>query len=258
MRREKDIKRFMKKQYAKVARKGDSCCSSDFGPSNPIEQAKAIGYSQQEIRSVPEEAVMGMGCANPIALAELKDGETVLDLGCGGGFDAFLAAHKVGQKGKVIGIDMTPEMIKKAAENAVKGNYRNVEFKLGEIENLPLEDSCVDVAISNCVINHSPDKLATFKEVFRVLKPSGRILMADLVTEEEFAEDVLDGLDKVWAEWIAGAVGKQEYLNTVREAGFRNVAIAAEKLFSMSEMDDRLKGKIISIQVKAYKSGRQE
>jgi SAM-dependent methyltransferase len=114
------------------------------------------------------------------------------------------------------------------------------------------------VAISNCVINHSPDKLATFKEVIRVLKPSGRILIADLVTEGEFAEDVLDGLDKVWAEWIAGAMGMQEYLNTVREAGFRNVAIAAEKLFSMSEMDDRLKGKIISIQVKAYKSGRQE
>lgn len=251
MRREKDIKRFIKKQYAKVARKASQ--TSDFGVSNPIEQAKSTGYSEQEISSVPEEAVMGMGCGNPIELAELKDGETVLDLGCGGGLDAFLAANKVGQKGKVIGIDMTPEMIKKAAENAVKGNYRNVEFKLGEIENLPVEDSCVDVAISNCVINHSPDKLATFKEVFRVLKPSGRILIADLVTEGEFAEDVLDSMDKIWAEWIAGALGKQEYLNTVREAGFRNVAIAAEKLFSMSQMDDRLKGKIISIQVKAYK-----
>ena len=251
MRREKDIKRFIKKLYAKVARKASQ--TSDFGPSNPIEQSKSTGYSEQEISSVPEEAVMGMGCANPIALAELKDGETVLDLGCGGGLDAFLAANKVGQKGKVIGIDMTPEMIKKAAENAVKGNYRNVEFKLGEIENLPVEDSCVDVAISNCVINHSPDKLATFKEVFRVLKPGGRILIADLVTEGEFAEDVLDSMDKIWAEWIAGALGKQEYLNTVREAGFRNVAIAAENTFSMSEMDDRLKGKIISIQVKADK-----
>ena len=249
MKSERDSKKFMKDRYGKIARKQDSSCC----PSNPVEQAKAIGYSEQEIRSVPEGTVMGMGCGNPTALAELREGETVLDLGCGGGFDAFLAAQKVGEKGKVVGIDMTPEMIERATENTLKGSYQNVEFKLGEIENLPVDDDCIDVVISNCVINHSPDKLGTFKEVFRVLKPGGRILIADLVIEGEFIEDVLDSLDKVWAEWLAGALGKQEYLNAVREAGFRNVAIAAEKLFSMSEMDDRLKGKIISIQVQADK-----
>jgi len=249
MRREKDSKKFMKEQYAKVARKQDS----SYCPSNPIEQAEALGYSEQEISSVPEGAVMGMGCGNPTSLAELKEGETVLDLGCGGGFDAFLAVQKVGQSGRVIGVDMTSEMIKRAKENALKGNYQNVEFKLGEIENLPVDDDCIDVVISNCVINHSPDKLATFNEVFRVLKPNGRILVADVVTEGEFPEDVLHSLDKIWAEWIAGALGKKEYLKTIKKAGFRGVTVVAENPFSMSEMDKRLKGKIISIQVEARK-----
>lgn len=249
MKSERDSKKFMKDRYGKIARKQDSSCC----PSNPVEQAKAIGYSEQEIRSVPEGTVMGMGCGNPTALAELREGETVLDLGCGGGFDAFLAAQKVGEKGKVVGIDMTPEMIERATENTLKGSYQNVEFKLGEIENLPVDDDYIDVVISNCVINHSPDKLATFKEVFRVLKPNGRILVADLVTEGDFPEDVLRSLDKVWAEWITGALGKQQYLNTIKRAGFRDVTVAAENPFSMSEMDDGLKGRIISVQVKGHK-----
>jgi arsenite methyltransferase len=159
----------------------------------------------------------------------------------------------VGDKGRVIGVDMTPEMIQRAIENAIRGKYRNVEFKLGEMENLPIDDGSIDVVISNCVINHSPDKLATFKEILRVLKPGGRILISDLVAEEKFPEDILRSINKVWAEWIIGALGKVEYLSAIKEAGFKDVTIAAENTFSMSEMDNRLKGKIISIQVKAHK-----
>jgi SAM-dependent methyltransferase len=251
VKRKKDIKKLVKNQYAKIAREGGSCCSTCDRPFDPIERAKSIGYSDQEIGSVPETALMGLGCGNPTALAELKEGETVLDLGCGGGLDAFLAARKVGEKGKVIGVDMTTEMVEKARNNARKGDYKNVEFKLAEIENLPIDDNCIDVVISNCVINHCPDKLAVFREVFRVLKPNGRMLISDLVVEGEFSEDILQ--DKVWGQWIAGALAKQKYLHTIHKAGFRDVVIAGENPFYMSERDDRLKQKIISIQAEAYK-----
>jgi len=252
MKREKEIREFVKERYAEIASEGDSCCPSCACPPDLVEQAKSMGYSEQEIRSVPEGAVMGLGCGNPTALAELKEGETVLDLGSGGGLDVFLAARKVGEKGKVIGVDMTPEMLEKARENAKKGNHKNVEFRVGEIENLPVEDDSIDVVISNCVINLSPDKLATYKEAFRILKPNGRILISDLVTEGELPEDVRRSFE-AWAGCIAGALEKQEYLNTIKKAGFRDVTILAEHPLGEPGMDDRLTGKIISIQVKAYK-----
>jgi len=253
MRREKEVKEFVKERYAEIASKGDSCCPSCCAcPTDIVEQAKSMGYSERELRNVPEGAVMGLGCGNPTALAELKEGETVLDFGSGGGLDVFLAAQGVGEKGKVIGVDMTPEMVEKAGENARNGNYKNVEFRVGEIENLPVEDNSIDVIISNCVINLSPDKLATYKEAYRVLKPNGRILISDLVTEGELPEDVRRSFD-AWAECIAGAMEKQEYLNTIKKAGFRDVTIVAEHLFSEPGMDDGLAWKIISIQVKAYK-----
>jgi ubiquinone/menaquinone biosynthesis C-methylase UbiE len=195
---------------------------------------------------------MGLGCGNPTALAELKEGETVLDLGCGGGLDVFLAARKVGQKGTVIGVDMTPEMIAKAEENATRGGYKNVEFRLGEIEQLPLEDDSVDVIISNCVINLSPDKLRTFKEAYRVLRHNGRILISDLVTQGELPEEVRQSFD-AWACCIAGALERQEYLSTIESAGFRDVTIVAQHQYGEPGLDDRLSGKIISVQVKAYK-----
>ena len=162
---EEKIKKFVRKRYSKIAKEGASCCS-DSAPcgTDSVEHAKRIGYSKKELQNIPESAIMGLGCGNPTALADLKEGETVLDLGSGAGVDVFLAANKVGSKGHVVGIDMTKEMVKRANENAKKHGYKNVEFKLGEIENLPLEDNSVDIIISNCVINLSTDKLGHTKK----------------------------------------------------------------------------------------------
>jgi len=212
-----------------------------------------LDYSKDEISTIPLESTMlGAGCGNPTALAEIKEGEIVLDLGSGGGIDVFLAAEKVGEKGKALGVDMTPEMIEKARENVKKGNYKNVEFRLGEIEKLPIDDESIDVIISNCVINLSPDKLATFKEAYRVLKPNGRMLISDLVTEGELPPEIKKSFD-AWAGCVAGAMERNEYLNTIKKAGFKDIEIVKEHPFSEVEMNDRLKGKIISVQVKAYK-----
>ncbi|MFQ5812475.1 MAG: arsenite methyltransferase [Anaerolineae bacterium] len=252
MKREEEIKEFVRDRYAGIASQGSSCCPSCACPTDSFEQAKTMGYSGQELGSVPEAAVMGLGCGNPTALAELEEGDIVLDLGSGGGLDAFLAAQRVGESGHVIGVDMTEEMVERARRNASRYGYRNVEFKLGEIENLPLDDDSVDVIISNCVINLSPDKLATFKEAFRVLKAGGRILISDLVTEGELPENVRRSFE-AWAECIAGALEKQEYVDTIRRAGFRDVSVVAQHSYAELGMDDRLSGKITSVQVKAYK-----
>ena len=252
MKREKEIKEYVKDRYARIASTGESCCPSCACSGDLVHQAKSIGYSERELSSVPEGTVLGLGCGNPTALAELKEGETVLDLGPGGGLDVFLAAQKVGAQGKVIGVDMTPEMIERARENAKKGHYQNVEFRLGEIEHLPVEDNSIDVIISNCVINLSPDKLATFKEAFRVLKPKGRLLISDVVIEGELPEDVRRSFD-AWAGCIAGALEKQDYLDTIKKAGFRDVMIVGEHPFRVAKMDERLTGMIISIHIKACK-----
>lgn len=251
MKKDQEIKKFVQNRYGKIAAGGQSCCPSCCSP-DILEQAKSMGYSEKEICALPPEALMGLGCGNPTALAELKEGQTVLDLGCGGGLDVFLAAQKVGQTGRVIGVDMTPQMIEKARENARKGHYENVEFRLGEIENLPLEDNTVDVIISNCVINLSPDKLVTFKEALRVLKPGGRLLISDLVTEGELPQDVRQSFD-AWACCIGGALEKEKYLATIAEAGFQDVSIVAQHTYGEPGMDQRLAGKITSVQVKAYK-----
>lgn len=249
----KEIKEFVKDRYSKIASKEDKyCCSCSCGPNLVIEQAKSAGYTPEDLKSIPEEAVFGLGCGNPTALAELKEGETVLDLGSGGGIDVFLAANKVGKSGKVIGVDMTEEMVKTAIKNAETGEYSNVEFKLGEIENLPVEDNSVDVIISNCVINLTPNKLTAYKEAFRVLKPKGRILVSDIVTEGELPEEIKRSF-QAWAECVAGAMEKQEYLDTIKEAGFNDIEIVEQHYFTEPGMDERLVGRITSIQVKASK-----
>ncbi len=249
----KEIKKAVKDRYSKIATKEESICSCcSCGPDLVIEQAKSAGYSVDDLKSIPEEAVFGLGCGNPTALAELKEGEIVLDLGSGGGIDVFLAANKVGESGKVIGVDMTDEMVETSTKNAKEGDYQNVEFKLGEIENLPIEDGSIDVIISNCVINLTPDKLIAYKEAFRVLKPGGRILVSDLVTEGEVPEEIKRSF-QAWSECIAGAMEKQDYLNTIKEAGFSDVEIVEQHYFTETNMDERLVGKITSIQVKAIK-----
>lgn len=250
---DKEIKKAVKKRYAKFVQDNTSCCPTCNSQKNDItKQTESIGYSTNELKNIPESAVMGLGCGNPTALADLKSGETVLDLGSGAGIDVFLAATKVGENGRVIGVDMTEEMIKKAEKIAKENGYKNVEFRYGEIENLPVEDNTVDVIISNCVINLSPDKLQTFKEAFRVLKPGGRILISDLVTEGALPDDIKKSFD-AWSGCIAGALEKNEYLDTIKKAGFRNIKIVSQNSYSEKEIDKRLAGKITSIKVRAYK-----
>lgn len=256
MKRTPDIKKRIRAQYAGTVSRDDSPTASHEPRNDSAAYAESIGYSQQEIKSVPAGAAVTHGCGNPTAIAELKAGETVLDLGCGGGFDAFLAAQRVGPKGRVIGLDMTPEMVEKAKASARAGNYANVEFRVAEIENLPSTAGSVDVVISNCVINHSPDKLAVFKEAYRVLKPGGRLFVSDLVTAGRLSDDLRRKADKLWTEWLSVACDRREYLGAIESAGFTAVTVLAEGPFPLSEADEVLKGRIISLQVKAQKIGK--
>jgi len=193
----------------------------------------------QIAKAVPEGANLGLGCGNPVAFASLKEGETVLDLGSGAGFDCLLAAEKVGEKGKVIGVDMTLEMIEKAREDAGTGNYGNVEFRLGEIENLPVADNFVDVVISNCVINLVPDKRRVFKEAFRVLKPSGRLIVSDVVLLKELPAFIKNSIE-AYISFVSGAIMKDEYIGTIEAAGFRKVSIVDEISFPIECMANDL------------------
>jgi arsenite methyltransferase len=252
---EEKIKEFVKDRYGEIAKKEKTTCSC-CGTS-VLEQAKAIGYSIEELKEIPESAVMGLGCGNPVALAALKKGQTVLDLGSGGGIDVFLAANKVGGKGKAIGVDMTREMIRKAEDNAKRGGYKNVEFRLGEIENLPVESESVDVAVSNCVINLSTDKRRVFEEVFRVLKPKGKMMISDIVTEKELPDEIRKSFS-AWADCIGGALVKRDYLGAIKQAGFKDIKILDERVFLEDDMSEKIKGKIVSIKVEAKKAGNRQ
>jgi arsenite methyltransferase len=218
--------------------------------SDPNQYAKSLGYLDEELRGVPE-GLACHGCGNPVALAELPKGAIVLDLGSGGGLDVFLAAQRVGATGRVIGVDSSADMVAKATAAAAKNGYTNVEFKVGRMEDLPLEDESLDVVISNCVINHASDKLAVFKELVRCLRPGGKLTVTDLVTEGEFSQAALE--DDVWGDWLRVATGKEAYLSSIREAGFGIVLLVTETIFPMAEQDERLKGKIVSIAFEAYK-----
>ncbi|MCX5781301.1 MAG: arsenite methyltransferase [Elusimicrobia bacterium] len=237
MKKEK-IKDVVRKGYGKIAKTNGSCGCS---PSNSCcggtssDLSKRIGYSDSELSGIPQGSDLGLGCGNPTVVASIRKGDTVLDLGSGAGIDCFLAAQKVGKKGKVIGIDMTPEMIAKARENVLKGNYTNVEFRLGEIENLPVENDSVDVIISNCVINLSPDKNKAFKEAFRVLKPGGKIFISDLVTIKELPKKIKDSAE-AYIGCLSGAILKEQYINAIRSAGFREVKIISETNFPIENM----------------------
>lgn len=197
--------------------------------------SKNIGYSQEDLASLPEGANLGLGCGNPVAMASLAEGEYVLDLGAGAGIDCFLAAKRVGAAGKVIGVDMTPEMVEKARKNARSAGIDNIEFRLGEIEHLPVADNHVNIVISNCVINLSPDKAQVFRETFRVLKPGGRIMISDLVLLKELPEVIKESKGALIG-CIGGAILKETYLSAIRQAGFTEVAVIEETGFPIEYM----------------------
>lgn len=251
-----NIRAVVRDGYARVAKGKTACCppaTPCCGPetaSRPADLSRKIGYTETELASVPEGANLGLGCGNPVALAGLREGETVLDLGSGPGLDCFLAAQKVGSSGKVIGVDMTPEMVEKARRNARQGDYGNVEFRLGEIENLPVADSSVDTVISNCVINLSPDKERVFKEALRVLRPGGRLMISDIVLLKDLPESVRGSVE-AYIGCVAGAMLKDEYLGVVRKAGFQEVRVMGETSFALEslEQDPNVKTIVEDLQI---------
>jgi SAM-dependent methyltransferase len=243
--KEEKIRKYVRDRYAAIARKGGSCCApaaSCCTSATPDTVGRSIGYSEEEMKAAPRGANLGLGCGNPTALASLREGETVLDLGSGAGFDCFLAARAVGPSGRVIGLDMTPEMLEKARENARKGNYENVEFRLGEIENLPAPDNSVDAVISNCVINLSTAKEKVFSEAYRVLQPGGRVMISDLVLSRDLPEGVARSI-AAYAGCIAGAIRKDDYLRLMEKAGFREVRVVQESRyeFPLGEADSHVR-----------------
>ena len=222
----KKTQKIVKEAYGRIA-KGKKGCGCGTCTPDTEEFAKSIGYSDRELSSIPEGANLALSCGNPTAIAGLKEGEVVLDLGSGAGFDCFLAAAKVGGKGRVIGIDMTPEMVGKAKENAKKNNIENVEFRLSEIERLPVADNSVDVVISNCVINLSADKPQVFREIMRVLRPGGRISISDIVLKKELPAKIKKSVD-AYIGCVAGAILIDEYKRIVEAAGLKDVKITVQ------------------------------
>jgi SAM-dependent methyltransferase len=197
-----------------------------------------LGYSEEQLDAVPEGSNLGVGCGNPTAIDTLRPGETVVDLGSGAGFDAFLAARQVGPTGRVIGVDMTDAMLAKARENASTSGVTNVEFRKGQIEELPVEDASVDAIISNCVVNLSPEKDRVYAEAYRVLKPGGRVMISDIVLERPLARDVLDSID-AYIGCVGGASLRADYLETIAKAGFREVRVQREASFAtVFDVDD--------------------
>jgi len=236
---DKKMKEIVKDKYGKIAAGAASGCGCGCRPM-PEEAisniSKGVGYSDADLAVVPEGANLGLGCGNPLAFSALKEGDVVLDLGSGAGFDSFLAARKVGKTGKVIGVDMTPEMIAKATANAKAGNFDNVQFVLGDIEALPLPDNSVDVAISNCVINLVPDKKKVFQELNRVLRPGGRFMVSDLVLLKELPEQVRMSVE-AYVGCVAGAILKDQYLAIIRSAGFEDVRVVDESYAAVDLAD---------------------
>ncbi|MFA6250414.1 MAG: arsenite methyltransferase [Candidatus Shapirobacteria bacterium] len=224
-----DIKKIVKNGYAQIAKASNQCgCGSCCGSNITVQkQSGELGYSQEEMSSVPDGANLGLGCGNPTAIASLQQGEVVLDLGSGTGFDVFLAAKKVGKMGRAIGVDMTDEMLTKANENAKRGGYTNVEFKKGDIEDLPVDDNSVNVVISNCAINLAPDKAKVFKEIYRVLKSGGRLMVSDVVLVKPLPDDLKNNKDML-VGCVSGAILKADYLSLLKQTGFTNIKIHQE------------------------------
>ncbi len=275
-----EIRQAVRKAYGKVATTGNSlakasqeasCCSPSNGleelgsgspcgcsGSNVEHMSAAMGYSKAEVDSAPEGSNMGLGCGNPVAIASLKPGETVVDLGSGGGFDCFLAAKQVGKTGKVIGVDMTPEMVAKARKNSIKMGLDNVEFRLGEIENLPVGDNSVDIIISNCVVNLSPNKPAVYSDAYRILKSGGRLTISDILTTAPLPEEIKQDLVLLTA-CMGGAQTFAETEQTLKEAGFKDITITSRNISRdllrewSPEISDKVSDYIVSATIEAVK-----
>jgi arsenite methyltransferase len=240
-----DIRTAVREHYGAIAEKGSSCCGGTgcCGDTGTMELSE-LGYTERDAASIPEGANLGLGCGNPVALGEPKPGETVLDLGSGAGIDAFLAAREVGPAGRVIGVDMTPAMVDRARANAAANGYTNVEFRLGEIEHLPVDNDTVDLIVSNCVVNLSTEKDQVFREAFRALRPGGRMLVSDLVLERPLPEETRHSIE-AYVGCIAGASLREEYLRLIREAGFQDVEVVREGRYATDP--------VTSVQVRARK-----
>jgi len=255
------IKSSVRERYGEIARESASCCGGSCcgGTDDPEGISSRLGYSAGELKAVPDGANLGLGCGNPTAVGAIAEGETVADLGSGGGLDCFLAARRVGPAGRVIGVDMTPDMITRARSNAEKAGYENVEFRLGEIEHLPIADGVVDLVISNCVINLSTDKPSVFAEACRVLKSGGRLMISDIVLDGELPDAVKDD-DDAYCACISGAVRREDYLEMIRKAGFKHIEIVSEAPFidelvvsAGNEETAVPKGVVVSVNVSALK-----
>jgi arsenite methyltransferase len=269
---QQEIKKTIRKTYGKIALQENNrdsgsssssccapgCCSSGVGGADsPVQAAMVVGYGTSEIESVPEASILGVGCGAPVKFADLQRGETVIDLGSGAGIDVFLSAKKVTEAGRVIGIDMTDEMLERARRNAKEHGYTNVDFRKGDIEQrIPVDDKSVDVVISNCVINLTVNKVDAFKEIYRVLKPGGgRMVISDLVTDTEIASTDADA--QMWSSCIDGALTKEHYIDSIRQAGFQNVEVLSEQLYTDDEDGNQVNGKrkrkITSLVINAVK-----
>ena len=270
---EQQLKERVKERYGKIALTGNSdccfvpgeCCDDSGinknGYQSVIESTKLIGYDTKDIDSIPPTSVLGVGCGAPAKFSDIRQGEVIVDLGSGAGIDVFLASNKAGKSAKVIGIDMTDEMLDKARKNANDNGYTNVEFRKGDIEKrIPIEDNTADLALSNCVINLTTDKISTFKEIYRILKNAGgRMVVSDLVTDREIDKDAVN--PEKWCSCIDGALTKENYLESIRKAGFKNVQILEEKPYMEEEQQEEQEGdnykdtrrKISSLLIKAVK-----
>ena len=275
---EDQIRQAVRDSYSRVAQDGKPCCGgSQNGPAELsmlkssccggsedttnkycCQDSARMGYSPEELSGVPEGADMGLGCGNPQAFAHLKSGETVLDLGCGGGFDSFLASNQVGPEGQVIGVDMTPEMVSKARENAARAGYSNVEFRLGEIEHLPVADSSVDAILSNCVINLSPDKSAVYLDAFRVLKPGGRLAISDMVSIAELPDELGNDL-ACYCGCITGTIPVDEVRRILAKSGFEDIRVQpkdeSREFISSWVPGKRVEDYVVSATIEAIKPG---
>jgi arsenite methyltransferase len=265
---QQDIKKTIRKTYGKIALQqsnsesgssSSSCCApgccSGGGRDSPTEVAAVIGYDTNELESIPQASILGVGCGAPVNFANLQKGETVVDLGSGAGIDVFLSAKKVTEAGRVIGIDMTDEMLERARRNAKEHGFTNVEFRKGDIEQrIPVDDGSADAVISNCVINLTVNKVDAFKEIYRILKQGGgRMVISDLVTDTEIAPTDADA--QMWSSCIDGALTKQHYIDSIRKAGFQNIEVLNEQLYMDEEanQNDGKRRKITSVVIKAVK-----